>query len=216
MSVKLFLEEMETPQLRREKDTILGETEGTDLWTNSNRPLALGQFRSVGLIVVGAFIAGARDLSFDGHGYLLVLGSNLTTAVYLTTISRLGKSTGLNSFGLMWCNGIICGPILLLWTMVSGELATALRFPAVFLPGFQLVILLSCMMAFCLNYTIFLNTSLNSPLTQTMCGNIKDLGTILLGWIWFGGLPFDWLNVLGQFLGYMGSGLYAYCKLRGI
>lgn len=176
--------------------------------------------------------------------------------------------------------GIICGPILLLWTMVSGELSMALRFPAVFLPGFQvrqcgwmgsrspapwgwklncrpskfvwkledngclraaglwgcnvpskacflvhlnksetdvgefeglleagcqvlyhkglcrvccrgtrcscllwvnnlfvlcvqLVILLSCMLAFCLNYTIFLNTSLNSPLTQTMCGNIK-------------------------------------------
>ncbi|CAM6109447.1 unnamed protein product [Calypogeia fissa] len=171
---------------------------------------------SVGFIVLGAFIAGARDLSFDAHGYSLVLVSNLTTAMYLTTISRLGKTTGLNSFGLMWCNGIICGPILLLWTIVSGELTMALRFPAVFIPGFQLVILLSCMMAFALNYTIFLNTSLNSPLTQTMCGNLKDLGTILIGWIWFGGLPLDWVNVFGQFLGFLGSGLYAYCKIKGI
>lgn len=171
---------------------------------------------SVGLIVFGAFVAGARDLSFDGYGYFVVLVSNFTTALYLTTISRLGKTTGLNTFGLMWCNGIICGPILLLWTVVSGELSMALRFPAVFLPGFQLVIALSCMLAFCLNYTIFLNTSLNSPLTQTMCGNLKDLGTVLIGWIWFGGLPFDLLNVLGQFLGFLGSGIYAYCKLKGI
>lgn len=96
------------------------------------------------------------------------------------------------------------------------------------------------MMAFCLNYTIFLNTSLNSPLTQTMCGNLKvsncdinlldvledlteksnefpyhslkehglslsfevsnvqlvqDLGTVLIGWLWFGGLPFDWVRL---------------------
>ncbi|CAA3019922.1 UDP-sugar transporter sqv-7 [Olea europaea subsp. europaea] len=60
---------------------------------------------SVALIVLGAFIAGARDLSFDSYGYLVVFLSNISTAIYLATISRLGKSSGLNSFGLMWCNG---------------------------------------------------------------------------------------------------------------
>jgi hypothetical protein len=89
---------------------------------------------SVALIVFGAFIAGARDLSFDARGYAIVFVANITTAVYLATINRignapsflpyilriqtaqfsnrhlfviLGKSSGLNSFGLMWCNGII-------------------------------------------------------------------------------------------------------------
>ena len=37
----------------------------------------------------------------------------------------------------------------------------------------QAVIGTSCLLAFALNYTIFLNTSLNSALTQTMCGNLK-------------------------------------------
>ncbi|KAG5225275.1 UDP-N-acetylglucosamine transporter UGNT [Salix suchowensis] len=60
---------------------------------------------SVGLIVLGAFIAGARDLSFDFYGYAVVFLANFTTAIYLATISRIGKSSGLNSFGLMWCNG---------------------------------------------------------------------------------------------------------------
>lgn len=37
----------------------------------------------------------------------------------------------------------------------------------------QVVMLFSCILAFFLNYFIFLNTTLNSALTQTMCGNLK-------------------------------------------
>ncbi|KAL3500900.1 hypothetical protein ACH5RR_039993 [Cinchona calisaya] len=170
---------------------------------------------SVALIVLGAFIAGARDLSFDFYGYLLVFLSNITTAIYLATIARIGKSSGLNSFGLMWCNGIICGPVLLVWTFIRGDLELTMNFSSLLSPGFLVVLLLSCILAFFLNYSIFLNTTLNSALTQTICGNLKDLFTISLGWIIFAGLPFDILNVIGQLLGFLGSGLYAYYKLIG-
>ncbi|KAI3506128.1 hypothetical protein L1887_28484 [Cichorium endivia] len=170
---------------------------------------------SVGLIVFGAFVAGSRDLSFDAYGYSIVFLSNITTAIYLATISRIGKSSGLNSFGLMWCNGILCGPVLLFWTFVRGDLRMTMDFPYLFAPGFLVVLLLSCMLAFLLNYSIFLNTTLNSAVTQTICGNLKDLFTISLGWMFFGGLPFDLLNVIGQLLGFIGSGLYAYFKLFG-
>ncbi|KAL5697931.1 UDP-N-acetylglucosamine transporter ugnt1 [Ranunculus cassubicifolius] len=170
---------------------------------------------SVCLIVLGAFIAGARDLSFDSYGYAVVLLANVTTAIYLASIARIGKSSGLNSFGLMWSNGIVCGPILLFWTYIRGDLERTLNFPFLYSPGFLIVMLFSCIMAFFLNYSIFLNTTLNSALTQTMCGNMKDLFTIGIGWILFGGLPFDLLNVIGQFLGFFGSGLYAYCKIKG-
>lgn len=47
---------------------------------------------SVGLIVLGAFVAGARDLSFDGYGYAVVFLSNITTAIYLATIARIGSN----------------------------------------------------------------------------------------------------------------------------
>lgn len=92
----------------------------------------LPNIASVVIIVFGAFVAGARDLSFDFYGYAVVFLSNITTAIYLATIARIGsvfslswslfrlisflvlsntsiypgKSSGLNSFGLMWCNGI--------------------------------------------------------------------------------------------------------------
>ncbi|KAI5057755.1 hypothetical protein GOP47_0027770 [Adiantum capillus-veneris] len=155
---------------------------------------------SVGIIVLGALVAGSRDLSFNMQGYLIVILSNVTTAIYLTTIAHFGKTSGLNSFGLMWCNGMICGPVLFVWTLLSGELGIALNFPQLQAAQFQLVVIASCTLAFFLNYTIFLNTTLNSPLTQTICGNLKDLATVVLGWVWFGGLPFDLVNVLGQSL----------------
>ncbi|KAM2643125.1 hypothetical protein EV1_016988 [Malus domestica] len=171
--------------------------------------------RSVGLIVLGAFVAGSRDLSFDAYGYGVVFLSNITTAVYLATIARIGKSSGLNSFGLMWCNGFTCGPILLFLTFISGDLKATIEFPYLLSPGFMAVLLCSCILAFFLNYSIFLNTTLNSALTQTICGNLKDFFTVGLGWMLFGGLPFDILNVIGQSLGFLGSGLYAYYKLIG-
>lgn len=170
---------------------------------------------SVGVIIFGAFFAGARDLSFDFYGYGVVFLANITTAVYLATIARIGKSSGLNSFGLMWCNGIICGPILMIWTFMSGDLEKTISFPYLFSPGFMVVLLCSCVLAFFLNYSIFLNTTLNSALTQTICGNMKDLFTVGLGWMVFGGLPFDLMNVIGQLLGFLGSGLYAYYKIIG-
>ncbi|XAR69386.1 hypothetical protein NMG60_11000937 [Bertholletia excelsa] len=170
---------------------------------------------SVALIVLGAFIAGAHDLSFDPYAYAIVLVANITTAIYLATIARTGKSSGLNSFGLMWCNGIICGPFLLFWTFIRGDWQTTINFPYLFSPGFLVVLLLSCALAFLLNYSVFLNTTLNSALTQSICGNLKDLFTVGFGWILFGGLPFDIFNIVGQLLGFMGSGLYAYYKLTG-
>ncbi|GFP96920.1 hypothetical protein PHJA_001836100 [Phtheirospermum japonicum] len=48
-----------------------------------------------------------------------------------------------------------------------------LNFPNLFSPGFLAVMLLSCILAFLLNYSVFLNTTLNSALTQTICGNLK-------------------------------------------
>ncbi|KAL6536205.1 UDP-N-acetylglucosamine transporter ugnt1 [Orobanche gracilis] len=111
--------------------------------------------------------------------------------------------------------GILCGPVLLLWTLLHGDLEMSMNFPYLFSPGFLVVLLLSCILAFFLNYSIFLNTTLNSALTQTICGNLKDLFTITLGWLIFGGLPFDLLNVIGQLLGFIGSGMYAYYKLIG-
>ncbi|KAK9102039.1 hypothetical protein Sjap_019293 [Stephania japonica] len=135
-------------------------------------------FCCVSLIVFGAIVAGARDLSFDYYSYGVIFICNLSSAIYVTTVAHYGKSLGLNSFGLIWCNGIISGPILLCWTFFRGDLERTIEYPYLYVPAFQ------------------------------------DFFTVILGWMVFGGLPFDPLNVIGQCIGFAGACSYAYCKLQ--
>ncbi|KAK2369460.1 UDP-N-acetylglucosamine transporter UGNT1 [Trifolium repens] len=171
---------------------------------------------SVGIIIAGALVAGARDLSFDAYAYTVVFIENMCKAVYLASISRVGKASGLNIFGLLWVNVIICGPIMFFYSLLRGDLQSTLNFPYLLYPGFQVVMVLSCAFTFFINYIVVLNTTVNSALTQAICGNLKDVFTSGIGWAIFGGLPYDLFNVLGQSLGFFGSCLYAYCKIQGI
>eukprot|EP00899_Mesostigma_viride_P024365 jgi/Mesvir1/5112/Mv15271-RA.1 len=189
-----------------------------------------GVVLSVAIMVAGALFAGIHDLAFSMVGYLTVMASNCTTALYLVAIARVGKRLGMSTFGLMWMNGIICGPVLLMWIILSGEMSRVWQDEAMSKGPFQasrllllclyppcvslkVILLLSSLLAFCLNYAMFLNTSINSPLTQTVCGNLKDIGAVLLGIVFLGGTPFNSYNVMGILLGFSGSIAYAYCKL---
>lgn len=169
---------------------------------------------SVALMVAGAGIAGAGDFHFDVVGYAYVFANNAATAAYLACIFRFGRSSGLNSFGMMWCNGMMTAPTLLVGTLVTGELESVMAFPHIHELSFQAVLACSCVLAFLLNYAIFLNTSLNSALTQSICGNLKDVVVIVVGYRSFGGVKFEPLNFLGIVVGAAGSLTYAYLKLR--
>ncbi|KAK6941683.1 hypothetical protein RJ641_027060 [Dillenia turbinata] len=146
----------------------------------------------------------------------------------------IGKASGLNSLGLMWCNELKYGPILLVCASVRGDLGVVMKFPLPFSPDYTecltkivtlqdlltngigwllfgglpfdlAVLLLSRVIAFLLNYAMFLNRTSNSALTKTVCDNLKYNGQIMLerivtlqdlltngiGWLLFGGLPFD-------------------------
>eukprot|EP00217_Crustomastix_stigmatica_P013514 CAMPEP_0183794430 /NCGR_PEP_ID=MMETSP0803_2-20130417/3831_1 /TAXON_ID=195967 /ORGANISM="Crustomastix stigmata, Strain CCMP3273" /LENGTH=220 /DNA_ID=CAMNT_0026038833 /DNA_START=592 /DNA_END=1254 /DNA_ORIENTATION=+ len=171
---------------------------------------------AVGVMIVGALIAGAHDFSFSVRGYALVLCCNISTAVYLTMIGSYALHTGLNSFGLMWCNGILCTPALTAILLLNGELVQVAHFEYVTAAAFQAVLFTSCMLAFFLNYAIFLNTTVNSALTQTVCGNLKDILVIVAGFTVFNAQQPNFLNLLGILVGLSGSFLYALVKLEGI
>lgn len=49
-------------------------------------------FISVGMIILGAVVAGARDLSFDTYSYVVVFIANICTAIYLASIARIGNN----------------------------------------------------------------------------------------------------------------------------
>ncbi|CAN7015501.1 unnamed protein product [Brassica rapa subsp. trilocularis] len=59
------------------------------------------------------------------------------------------------------------------------------------------------------------NVPMYTTLRRTTVAFTMDVFTVGLGWLLFGGLPFDLMNVIGQLFGFFGSGLYAYYKIIG-
>lgn len=47
----------------------------------------------MGMIILGAVVAGARDLSFDAYSYAVVCIANICTAIYLASIARIGNNS---------------------------------------------------------------------------------------------------------------------------
>jgi len=82
---------------------------------------------SVALIVFGAFVAGARDLSFDARGYAIVFVANITTAVVSYNLSA-------------WISGLVCGPSVLFLTYIQGDLKRTMEFPYLYSPGFMVTL----------------------------------------------------------------------------
>ena len=185
-------------------------------WLLQGRSHSQATKTGVAITCMGALLAGLNDLNFSLRGYGLVFASNVTTTAYLLVISQRKAATGLTSFGLMWCNGLICLPILLLVSAANGDLRGAWEFPHLSASGFLGAFLGSCILAFALNYAMFLNVTVNSPLTQTVCGNTKDLVVVALGYLAFNAGPAGALNVAGVALGLVGSGLFAWAKLTEV
>ena len=144
----------------------------------------------------------------------MVALSNVATAFYLGVISRLGKKLPLSSFGMMWANAVLCLPGLAVWVVASGELAAVVAYEHLLDPAFLAVVAGSCVLAFAINYAIFLNTTLNTAVTQSVCGNLKDVGTVLVGFFAFGGVQVVAANVAGIAVSIAGSAWYAAIKLR--
>jgi solute carrier family 35 protein len=115
---------------------------------------------------------------------------------------------------MMWCNGVMTAPAVLASTMATGELAAVGTFRRLGEFSFEAVVVASCALAFALNYAVFLNTSLNSALTQTICGNLKDVVVIVLGFNAFGGVAVNAVNACGVAVGLCASFRYATLKFK--
>ncbi len=167
-----------------------------------------GTVASMFLMVLGAVIAGIFDLTFDFTGYVLVAINCFVTAGYLIYINRVTEQTKINSYGLMFYCNTLSLPLVIAVAVVTGEAAAVRSYPFLFDLGFIVCFLMQSVQAFLLNYTIFLCTSLNSALTTSVTGQMKNILVTAIGLFIFGDVVFDALNLFGLFLGVVGSVWY--------
>eukprot|EP00499_Haloplacidia_sp_CaronLabIsolate_P010397 CAMPEP_0196772410 /NCGR_PEP_ID=MMETSP1104-20130614/2216_1 /TAXON_ID=33652 /ORGANISM="Cafeteria sp., Strain Caron Lab Isolate" /LENGTH=336 /DNA_ID=CAMNT_0042142545 /DNA_START=1 /DNA_END=1011 /DNA_ORIENTATION=- len=166
------------------------------------------------VMVIGAIVAGATDLTFSFVGYFLVFLNCIFTATYLVFINRLSKQTGLSTFGLLFYNNIMCVPLVAVTVLATGELPEMVTFPHWARFDFLVCFVASSSMAILLNYTIFLCTAVTSALTTSVTGQVKTIVTTVVGLFIFGDVQITLSNVSGLSLGILGSIWYSAIKYQ--
>jgi solute carrier family 35 protein len=160
------------------------------------------------IMVLGAIIAAMKDLTFDMTSYTLVFLTNVSTAGYMVLIKKVKDDTKLDVFSLLMYNNLNTFPFLFLVALVSGELGGVMEFEYLTDTGFIFMFTSSVLMAFFLNLLAYFSTTLNSPLTQTVVGQLKNFVAFLLGLVLFADYVYDPVNMFGLIVGFVGGVLY--------
>jgi solute carrier family 35 protein len=167
------------------------------------------------VILFGAIIAGAGDLSFDLTSYSCVLLNNLLTSGYLILMKKMDNAeVKLNANGKVFYNSLISVPWLLLISLIDGEFASALEFEYLGDLHFQLSLLASCVLAFLLNASMFWCTSATSPLTTSVTGQVKNVLVTILGLFLFGDVQPTIMLIVGLTVCIIGSICFSYVEIN--
>lgn len=167
---------------------------------------------SVGLMILGALIASATDLTFNARGYLAVLVNDLLQAAYLVIVKYVKDVDNLGTNGLLFYNSGISLLPLTLFCWLRGDFHEAFAYPYLGSPSFLFSLFCSTCLGLAVGHAIFLCTRLNEPLTTTVTGSIKNLLATLLGAVAFGDYLFNPANASGLAVSAIGSMWYVICK----
>ncbi|KAA0149908.1 hypothetical protein FNF31_07115 [Cafeteria roenbergensis] len=138
---------------------------------------------SLGMVVLGALLAGATDLSFDLEGYTWMAINCVSTAAY----------------------------VLLLLATGIGEIPDGITSPELTAPAFIAALALSGCVGFALNLTSLWCVSETSATTYSMVGALNKIPLAVLGTLLFGA-PMDARSGTMVAFGLAAGMVYAYAK----
>lgn len=164
---------------------------------------------AVAVMIGGAVIAAATDLTFSLYGYTAVLGNDFLTALYLILVKNTPATAGLTTTGLLFYNAALSLPLLAIAVAVSPEPAGVLAYPDSASRGFRVTLLLSTVLGLSINHSTFICTRYNDPLTTSVAGSLKNIIMTLIGAVSFGDFKYAKWNVVGLGVSMAGAIWYA-------
>ncbi|CAG0915114.1 unnamed protein product [Notodromas monacha] len=152
---------------------------------------------SVYVMIGGTMVAAMGDLSFDSWGYSFVLLNDLFTASQGVFTKQKLNSNYFGKYGVLYYNAFFTLIPTALYVYLSGEFDKALSFDGWENPLFFTLFLLSSVMGYTLMFATILCTQMNSPLTVTVVGCMKNIVTTYAGMFIGGDYIFSILNFIG-------------------
>jgi len=165
-------------------------------------------------IVIGVGFATYGDYYFTGAGFLLtLLGVVLASIKTVATNRVMTGPLALSPLEVLFRMSPLALIQSLIYAHLTGELASLLPFP---FPTQTILLALAGngLLAFLLNISSFSTNKNAGALTMTVCGNVKQCLTILLGIAIFG-VEVGWLNGVGMVGALAGAGWYSAVELGG-
>ena len=165
------------------------------------------------LMVAGAVVAYIGDMTFSFVGYALTLASAVACAGYLVCIRFTKERTRCGEFEMMFYNNLLSLPCVAVLVLIF-EAKNLVHYQFWTDPGFLLCFLMSSVLAFLLNYFIFLCSTVNSPLTTSVTGQVKAILSVIIGLFFFSDVIITPILLLGLAISCIGSVYYAVIKYR--
>jgi len=167
---------------------------------------------SIGMITVGALVAGLGDLQFDAHAYLLAAFSVFAQACYLTLVQQSSEVHHKSTVEMIYINAYNTLPLFLTMSLVLGEPAQVADSLTKEDSSFYFIFAVLIVSGSLLTYSQFLCAAVCSALTTSMVGVNKAIIQTIIGFFTFGGVKFHPLNVSGLVLNILGGVVYTYVK----
>lgn len=173
-------------------------------------------YLSIALMIFGAAVAAAGDFQTDLVAYCFVLANDVFTALQGVVLrKKMDEKEVLGTHGLMFYNNLFSLPIALLTIYLNGETASITNYDRWHSGTFLAALLLSGVMGFVLNFALYLCTKVNSPLTATVIGCLKNVLTSYLGML-LRDYSYTHLSFIGVNISVVGSLIYNHAEYKKI
>jgi len=104
-------------------------------------------------------------------------------------------------------------PLTLFLAVVFGEVGNLRNFPYLRDPAFLIAFAICTFMGPLITYSTLLCTTINSPLTTSITGNVKDIALTFLGGLLFSDFKATVSNIIGIGLSFIGAGAYSWMSI---
>ena len=182
--------------------TMIGE-----FYILKTRPTMAVQL-SVYLMIFGSGLAAVNDLAFNLKGYTYVLLNDFFTAGNGVLMKKKLESKDLGKYGVMFYNSLFMLPPAAIFAWQTGDLQRSIDFEGWQDRWFLAQFLLSCGFGFILILATVVCTQLNSALTTTIIGCLKNILITYLGMMIGGDYQYSILNFIGLNISVFGSLVY--------